>query len=131
MKNTSIAAVDATNAIFTLHQEPPPRKRRSQKSDAHTKLVKDFNENSITKSRFPVYYKSGLGVIDCVEFVFDNEHSPYYILTRRHRKYIRRVVNSGKVKKTLNYYCKIVKKEEICLIEVNGKIVATSKIPDH
>ena len=130
MKNISIAAVDATNAIFTIHQDAPEPRHPTEKLTALRRKVKEYNEKSITSAKYPIYYKNGLGTIECIEYTLDNQHSPYYILTKRHRKYIRRVVSSGNVKKTLNYYCKKPKSEQLALVEVNGKVVRSSKIPD-
>ena len=117
MKNTSIAGVDVTDAIFTLHQGELNITDPATQS-AH---VRRYNEVVITKAKYPLYYKKGLGVIGCLEYFLANENSPYYLLAKRSRKYIRRVIKGKPV--TLSYYCKIHKTDNIQLVETNGTII--------
>ena len=117
MKNTSIAGVDATDAIFTLHQN----ELNITDPSLQSKTVRAYNEAAITKAKYPLYYKKGLGVISCLEYFLANQNSPYYVLSKRSRKYIRRVIKGKPV--SLSYYCKITKTDNLQFVETDGMLI--------
>ena len=123
MKNTSIAAVDATTAIFSLFTNSANITLDNGRVTSRlTDDVIRYNEVSITRAKYPLYYKKGLGTIACIEYVLDNTDSPYHVLTKRHRKYIRRVTK-GKSASTLSYHCKVPSLDKIALVEIDGVII--------
>ena len=118
MKNTTILAVDATDAIFTLRQYYKYQSKNV--SDTQSYPMKTYNEALISKWKHPLYYKKGLGTINCLEFKLTNSEMPYYVLSRRTRKYIRRVTKTRPP--TLSYYCKIVKHDRVMLTDLKGEV---------
>lgn len=114
MKNTSILAVDATDAIFTLHQTHNIEVNNTDYP------LKSYNNALIAKWKYPQYYKKGLGTINCIEYKLTNNEIPYYVLVKRTRKYIRSVLKSIKPYK-ISYRCKIVKLDNLAMMGSDGK----------
>lgn len=115
MKNTSIAAVDATEAIFTLRQH-----YNTELNKTYDFQLKAYNNALNVKHKYPQYYRKGLGTIKCLEYQLTNSNMPYYVLSKRQRKYIRRVTKHKPV--SLTYYCRIVKIDNLAMVDPKGHV---------